>query len=132
MLVERLVEAIGARVIFGELPDGLHGCYDHRHHAVFVDSRLDHVAQKSTLVHELGHAYFRHAGDSPKWEREASSWAALALIRGCELTKAVAAHDTIEAVADELEVLPRDVRNYITACPLHTIAEPWDCAGMPG
>ena len=91
---------------------GLHGAYMHDHRAILIDWRLGPVQRRSTLAHELGHAYYGPDCSTARTERDASEWAARILIRGCDLVMLSRAHDTPPAVAEELGVLPRDVVNY--------------------
>lgn len=64
------------------------------------------------MYHEITHAYYGDVEYKPEWERRADIGAAKALIRICDLRRAAMMHDTIEAVACELEVHPHLVRVY--------------------
>lgn len=92
--------------------NGLFGAYIHSHRIILIDSRLAPVQRRSTLMHELGHAYYGHDGHLAKWEREASLWAASQMIRFSDYQLATTIYASPVAVAHELGVLPRDVRNY--------------------
>lgn len=102
---------LGVRVIPANL-EGLHGAYMHDHRAIVIDRRMGPIQCRSTLMHELGHAYHEHTGTTPRSECQASEWAARQMIRGCEFAAASLVHEKPEAVALELGVLPRDVVNY--------------------
>lgn len=109
--VSRWVSALGVRVVNGDL-GSVHGAYMHDHHAILVNRSLGPVQRRSTLMHELGHAYYGHECTSAKSEREASLWAARQMIRQCEFARLIKVFDNPQAVAWEMGVLPRDVVNY--------------------
>ena len=90
----------------------LHGAYLHDHHAILLDEELAPIQRRSTLMHELGHAYYGHPRSTTRTEREASEWAARALIRPCEIWKLSRMYDDPQAIAHELGVLPRDVVHF--------------------
>lgn len=91
---------------------GIFGAYIHSHRLVVIDPQLAPVQRRSTLMHELGHAYYGHDATHPRWEKQASLWAASQLIRFCEYQQAIRVHSTAVGIAHELGVLPRDVSNY--------------------
>ena len=109
--VNRWINELGVRVIVADLGE-LNGVYLHDHHTILLDNELAPIQRRSTLMHELGHAYYRHPQSSARTEREASEWAARALIRPCELLKLSRIYDDLESVAHELGVLPRDVKHF--------------------
>lgn len=109
--VSRWVRTLGVRVVRGSL-GGLQGGYMIDHHAVMIEDSLAPIQYRSTIMHELGHAYFGHAHTTPHAERQAGEWSARAMIRFCEFSALTRVHDTTQAVACEMGVLPRDVANY--------------------
>jgi len=112
MMLERWIDELGVRVVERPCPQGWWGYYDPESHLIVMRPRLAMVQGKSTLAHELGHAFFKHWGTTPKQERVASEWAAQALISASDFESATRMFDSVAAVANELDVLPRDVRNY--------------------
>lgn len=91
----------------------LYGAYIHSHRLILLNNRLAPLQRRSTLLHELGHAFYGHVESSPRSEREASEWAARQLIPACEFDRLSKMYDSPVAVASELGVLPRDVVNYV-------------------
>lgn len=113
MMADCWTEALGVRVFEGLLPGDACGFYDHEYHAIYIDSTLSPIQRNSTLMHELGHAFYRHAGSKPRWEREASIWAARQLVDEDEFVSAMRLFEGSVAVANELGVLPRDIDFYV-------------------
>lgn len=101
------------RISYEPLPGDLCGLYDYRTKTIFVDSTMTPLPRNSTLMHELGHAFYGHAGCQPRWEKEASAWAAKQLIDPDEFEDAALLYEGSVAIANELGVLPRDVDNYV-------------------
>lgn len=115
MDIEQLVGEIGVTVRTGHVPDGWWGSYSHTRHEIVLRPRLGALQRRSTLAHELGHAFYRHAGTTPFGERQASTWAARALIPDHAFVAACQISDTAQGMAHILGVLPRDVTTYIEA-----------------
>lgn len=114
MDLERIVGELGVTVRAGRLPEGWWGSYNHITHEITMRPRLGGLQRRSTLAHELGHAYYRHECSTPQTERQASVWAARRLIRASEFIDACRQDDTAHGIAHILGVLPRDVKNYVT------------------
>lgn len=112
MLADLWADALEVEIVYQPLPGELCGLYDYRFHRIFVDSTLSPIQSNSTLMHELGHAFYGHAGCRPRWEKEASAWAAKQLIDPDEFVEAARLFEGSVALANELGVLPRDVENY--------------------
>jgi len=91
----------------------LYGAYIHQHGLILLNDRLAPIQRRSTLMHELGHAFYGHTESTARTEREASEWAARQLIPCCEFDRLSKLYDNPVAVASELGVLPRDVENYV-------------------
>lgn len=109
--INRWIDELGVRVVYADLPH-MHGGYMHDLRAIVVDGSMAPIQLKSTLAHELGHAFHGHEYTTPRTEREASEWGARVMIRGCKFWLATRMYDTPQEVAAELGVLPRDVVNY--------------------
>jgi Zn-dependent peptidase ImmA (M78 family) len=98
---------LGVSVVESPCPHGWWGFYDPARHMVTLRPHLGPVQRRSTLAHELGHAYYRHWGTTPKQERQASDWAARVLVTPGEFEAATRIFDAVAAVANELNVLPQ-------------------------
>lgn len=115
MHIEQIVADLGVTVRTGKLPDGWWGSYNHTHHEIVLRPRLGALQKRSTLAHELGHAFHRHAGSTLFNERQASIWAARSLITDQAFIDACSVTDTAQGMAHILGVLPRDVHTFISA-----------------
>lgn len=113
MMADCWTEALGVDVVIACLPGEAVGYFDHRSKTIYVDSSLSPIQWNSTLMHELGHAFHGHMGCTPRWEREASEWAARQLVDEDEFVSAMRLYECAIAVANELGVLPRDIDNYV-------------------
>lgn len=67
---------------------------------------------RSTLAHELGHAFYRHTATIPLWERQADAFAASILLTQEDVAQAAIFHETTEGIAAELGVLPWVVETH--------------------
>lgn len=114
MLADLWAEALGVHIVYRPIPGETCGLYDYRTKTVYVDSTMSPIPSNSTLMHELGHAFFGHSGCLPKWEREASGWASRQLIDPDAFRDAANLFEGSVAIANELGVLPRDVENYVS------------------
>lgn len=113
MLIGYWVEQLGVEVVSDDLPGNVVGYFDHRNKTIYVDSSLSAIQFLSTVMHELGHAFYRHDACRPRWEQEASIWAARQMIDESDFLDAAAMFEGSVAVANELGVLPRDVDFYV-------------------
>lgn len=111
MLEDLWIEELEVEVFEREL-NGMYGAYIQSHQLIVLEKRLAPVQRRSTLMHELGHAYYGHTESTARTEREASEWAARQMIPACEFNRLTRLYDSPIAVAFELGVLPRDVVNY--------------------
>lgn len=91
---------------------GQWGEYDAGAHRIRLHPDLRMVQHASTYAHELGHAMHRHEASTTRTEREADHAAHWLTIPLCAFLQALQAHDTMQAVAHELGLLPSDVRAY--------------------
>lgn len=111
---ERYITETGVTVTTGRLPDGWWGAYDYYDHKIILRPRLGGTQRRSTLAHELGHAWFQHKGTTVKQEREASMWAARRLIDGEALIDALRVSEHRTGIAQILAVMPADVDAYMS------------------
>lgn len=111
---ERYITETGVTVTVGKLPIGWWGAYDYYEHKIILRPRLGATQRRSTLAHELGHAWFQHKGTTPKQEREASMWAARRLIDGEAFIDAVRLTEHRTGIAQILAVMPADVDAYMS------------------
>lgn len=109
------VRELGVRVRFGWVADGAWGSYDADLHVITLRPGLGPLQLLCTLMHELGHAAYRHHGRSAKQEREANAWAAVRLISKKDFIDAYLERQDALGIAHRLGVLPDVVEHYITA-----------------
>lgn len=114
MDIDGIIWELGVTVRTGRLPEGWWGSYNHQSHEIVVRPRLGALQLFSTLAHELGHAFHRHAGSTPFNERQASVWAARRLIAVDAFVDACRIAETAQGMAHVLGVLPRDVDTFIS------------------
>lgn len=94
-------------------PGDLWGIYDKRYRLITIKPGLGRAQYRSTLAHELGHAYYGHTGHHPKTERLADKWAAGKLLNFDDvLHHAKGTIDTGELAA-QLEVMPWVLETYV-------------------
>lgn len=110
MDLEALIESLGVSILdTHDLPSGIDGMYLHHRKIILIRSSLDTWSHRSTLAHELGHAWYgddQH-GD-PRLERRADEFAAQILITPDNYRLAENAHNgCLGAIAYELGVTPR-------------------------
>lgn len=109
---ERMAEDLGVTLVSGYPPHGWWGCYDPDRHRIIIRPDLGHIQARSTIWHELGHAYYQHVGCDPKQERQARIWAARRLIRPQAFIDAARITDDLISIAHRLNVMPDDVRHF--------------------
>ncbi|MGP5220455.1 ImmA/IrrE family metallo-endopeptidase [Arthrobacter rhombi] len=100
-------------VVEEQLPSGWWGAYDHHSDTIILQPGLGTLQRQSTLAHEAAHATLGHHGHHPSQEEQAEELAASWLIRHRDFEVATRIHDRLQAVAHELEVLPRDIKAYL-------------------
>lgn len=123
MDIDRIAGDLGVTVRTGRVPDGWWGSYSHMKHEITLRPRLGAIQRRSSLAHELGHAYYMHKRSTPQAEREASLWAARHLIKLPEFIDACQLQDTAQGIAHILGVLPRDVSNYTITLTSQDLAQ---------
>lgn len=112
MDAEYFTRSLNVRVVRDVPVNGYWGSYEHHTRTITIHPDLSPIQERYALYHEITHAYYGDVECKPEWERRADIGAAKALIRICDLRRAAMMHDTIEAVACELEVHPHLVRVY--------------------
>lgn len=110
---ESYVRALGVHVRIGWVPDGAWGTYDAELHVITLKAGLAPLQMICTLMHELGHAAYRHVGTNTRQEREANEWAAVRLIDKKEFIDAALVEDCAVGIANRLGVLPEVVLHYV-------------------
>lgn len=110
--LDRMAHHIGVRVERSIPQVGQWAEYDATAHLIRLHPSLAHTQTVSTYAHELGHAMHRHRCSTPRTEREADHAAHWLTIGLCDFLRACQAHESMQAVAHELGVLPLDVRGY--------------------
>jgi len=114
MVFEAFANLVGCTVVREEPVVGQLGEYDATRHEIRLHPALVGIQAKAVLAHELGHAAYRHESSSAQNEREADELGDWLRIPFCDFLRAIKAHETVQAVAHELDVLPSDVRRYAT------------------
>ncbi len=112
MELEDYAYALGVQIVTETPPGGVWGDYCNSMRTIRLRPDLGPLQRAYTLGHELGHAYYEHIGCHPRMEWDADVFAATMLIRRSEWAEITRTHDTVEAVATELGVLPKVVRIY--------------------
>ncbi|PRB78283.1 hypothetical protein CQ012_02520 [Arthrobacter sp. MYb214] len=112
-MFEEVLSRIRPRIIETDLPGNLWGAYDLVTHTILLRPRLAPIQRRSTLSHETAHALLQHEGCSPRQERAAEELSASWLIHHDQFTQASLVYGTATALANELDVLPRDIHAYM-------------------
>lgn len=104
---------LGVSVHVAHLPPEYRGYYDRESKIVVYGFDLTPIERRSVLAHELGHAFYDHDCDGgTRAEQAADLYAAYLLIDPEQYRQAEAIDPSVDAIADELGVLPRLVRIY--------------------
>lgn len=112
MVLESFANIIGCAVV-REVPlSGYWGEYDVLSHEVRLHPRLIGIQAQAVLAHELGHAAYRHGASTVSNEREADALSDWLRIPFCKFLQATQLYSDVQTVAQELDVLPADVRRY--------------------
>lgn len=114
MVLEDFAVIIGCCVRSAVPMSGHWGEYDAARHEIRVHPALAAIQCQAVLAHEIGHAAYRHESSTVLTEREADEFSDWLRIPFCDFLRAINAHETVQAVAHELDVLPSDVRRYAT------------------
>lgn len=112
MHLELVAARLGCRVTTGMPVLGDWGEYDSSTHTITLHPALSGIQRKATLAHELGHAAYRHDRTTVTTERAADEFAHWLLIPYCSFLRATQAHESLQGVAHELEVLPSLLVSY--------------------
>ena len=112
-MFEEVLSRIRPQIIETPLPNNLWGAYDLATHTIALRPRLAPIQRRSTLSHETAHAVLGHTGYSPRQERAAEELSASWLIHHDQFAQASLIYGTATALANELDVLPRDIHAYM-------------------
>lgn len=97
------------------VPRDLWGIYDHPHRLITLKPGLESAQRRSTLAHELGHAYYGHHGHGNlKQERFADQWAARQLISLEDLIEHSDAILDVGEIAMRLNVMPSTIKDFVS------------------
>ncbi len=112
-MFEEVLSRIRPRIKETALPNNLWGAYDLATHTIHLRPRLAPIQRRSTLSHETAHALLGHEGHQPRQERAAEELSASWLIQHDEFIQASRIYETATALANELDILPRDIHAYV-------------------
>lgn len=112
MHLDLLADYLNVEVVDGTPSDDRWGEFDEETRTITLLHRLAPIQRTCTLAHELAHAVYRHRGCRDSQERQADEYAWWLTIPLCSFLEAASAHETVEAVADELGVMPDMVEGY--------------------
>ncbi|GAA1162772.1 ImmA/IrrE family metallo-endopeptidase [Microbacterium oxydans] len=108
--IYEMIDALGVRIEYCELPDDIDGEYIHEEKLIRIQFHLSTRVYRSTLPHECCHAIWgdtrsRFGPVNAKQERRADEWAAMQMIGLDEYRRQEARHDgNVEAMAIALNV----------------------------
>lgn len=112
-MFEEVLSRIRPKIVERYLPHDWWGAYDLATHTILLRPLMAPIQRRSTLSHETAHAYLQHEGHSPRQERQAEELAASWLIKHNEFQAASRIYETATGLANELDVLPRDIHAYM-------------------
>lgn len=115
MDLDLFAAALGVTVVEAETHDGNWGEYIDALRLIVITPGLGRAQYRSTLAHELGHAFYRHTATLPIWERQADAFAASILVTVDEVDNAAHFSPTIDGIAAELGVLPWVIHTHYKA-----------------
>lgn len=124
MDLDHLAEILMVRIIeTNDLHHEVNGMYVHHRRTILLRRDLDFFTRRSTLAHELAHAFHGDEQyDNPRLERRANHWAAQLLISEDEYRAAENIHGPhVGAIAHELGVTPDVVTTW---CEIHSRTQP--------
>lgn len=105
-------EALGIEVVVRPLRTA-HGLWLPDYNTILVHSKLRAGMQRVVLAHELGHGYFAHPDDRPKFEQQADRFAAGNLIDPDELADLYKWCPDEQRIVTELGVTTRLFRAFV-------------------
>src|SRR5699024_1691246 len=108
-----IAEELGVWVRAAPLPSGLWGVYDHDYRLITLKPGMGRPQRRSTLAHELGHAYYGHRFTCPKQERVADIWSARVLLYPLQVFEEARFSRDIRELAPELGVMPWVVEVFV-------------------
>lgn len=112
-MFEEVLSRIRPKIIERYLPHDWWGAYELATHTILLRPLLAPIQRRSTLSHETAHAFLGHTGHSPRQERAAEELSASWLIQHDQFAQASLIYGTATALANELDVLPRDIHAYM-------------------
>lgn len=95
---------------------GLRGLYDDEERCIYLNLGLTMAEQRSTLAHELGHAYYGHGCTIPQFEDRARKYAATLLVDPHEYARLERINPDQYWLADEFTVTPSVIFDYERFC----------------
>ncbi|QGJ93486.1 peptidase [Arthrobacter phage Mufasa8] len=95
------------------MPEGWKGAYDLASNAVYLLWGLSPLTGKCVLAHELGHAHYRHSGNSRPNEWHADRWAAHQLIDKRDYFEAIRDSPSLDELSRRLNVTPHTASVYV-------------------
>lgn len=104
---------LGVHVRTAPTPGNLWGIYDKRHKLITIRPGLGVAQYRSTLAHELGHAYYGHSGHHRKTERLADKWAAKTLLTVNAVLDVARYYTDTGEISAHLEVLPWVLETFV-------------------
>lgn len=111
-----MAATMGVMVHLAHLDGDLLGGYAHHERVIVLRIGMTKAQTRSVLAHELGHAYYGHECDRGPEDRQADKYAAQLLIDPSDYARAERICLDEWAIAEELEVTVKVVRDYKTYC----------------
>lgn len=111
-------EALGVTIVEALLPEGVRGEYVHKERLIKLTKGMSERQKRSTLAHELGHAFHGHTkpqngADRRRQERQANDYAARLLITPEAYAAAERIHGChVGGLAHSLGVTPAVVQSW--------------------
>lgn len=112
--LEETAKSLGVTVRSAPTPCNLWGVYDHPYRLITIKPGLAKIQYRSTLAHELGHAYYGHHGHHPRTERQADRWAAKRLLDYDTVLTAATENLEIRELSAALEVMPWVLKSFVS------------------
>ena len=104
---------LGLTVHVAHIDGACRGYYDSDERIIVYGFELTPIERRCVLAHELGHAFYDHTCDDGKQPEDAADlYAARLLIDPDEYARAEALDESVDAIAEALDVEPDLVRVY--------------------
>lgn len=111
-----LAAQLGFAVHVWGLGEKLSGLCDQVDRCIYLNLGLTLAEQRSTLAHEIAHAYYGHDCTLPKYERQARRYAATLLVEPNEYARLERMNSDQHWLAEEFCVTPKIIHDYETMC----------------